>query len=156
MTGSNGLYKGEWARKFVKEANRRGGRVSLEDLAEYTPRWDEPVRFTYRGHEVVGSPAPDTGGLFIGYALNVLEPFDLKTKGPYTKSADTLEIMARAFGRTEQETRWAIQDPLNFKLPTALWLSQVRTLPPARVSCKPSGRRCTLGSAPRRGVPVGR
>jgi gamma-glutamyltranspeptidase/glutathione hydrolase len=122
--GADYLYTGEWAQKFVKEAIKKGGRVTLQDLAEYQPKWDEPVRFTYRGHEILGSQAPDTGGLVVGYNLNVLENFDLKKTGHYTESPETLEIMARAFGRVADETRWAIQDPLSFKLPSALWLSK--------------------------------
>lgn len=122
--GADYMYSGEWGRKFVKEATKRGGRVTEADLAEYRPHWDEPVRFTYRGHEIVGSPAPDTGGLVVGYNLNILEQFDLKGMGHYAQSAETLETMARAFARVSDETRWAINDPLNFHVPQALWLSK--------------------------------
>lgn len=122
--GADYLYTGAWAQKFVKEANRLGGRVTAQDLGDYQPRWDEPVRFTYRGHELVGSAPPDTGGLFVGYSLNILENFDLKAMGRYTDSPDTLATMSRVFGRVERETRGAIQDPLSFHVPGALWLSK--------------------------------
>lgn len=88
--GADYMYTAEWAQKFVKEATKRGGRVTLQDLAEYQPKWDEPVRFTYRGDEILGSQAPDTGGLVVGYNLNVLENFDLKktatTRSPPRRS----------------------------------------------------------------------
>jgi gamma-glutamyltranspeptidase/glutathione hydrolase len=122
--GSDYLYKGEWARKFVKEANKRGGRVSLEDLSEYEVLWQDPIRFTYRGHEIVSEPPPVAGGVNLGYALNILEQFDLKKTGPYTESVDTLEIMARSLGRVENEIRYAMGDPRSFKLPTEMWLSK--------------------------------
>ena len=118
------MYTGDWGRKFVEAANKAGGRVTLEDLAEYKPVWDEPVRFTYRGHEILSSPAPDSGGLIIGYNLNILENFDLKKLGHYSQSAETLEIMARTFDRVSGETRFAIRDPLNTNLPSSLWLSK--------------------------------
>lgn len=118
------MYTGEWGRKFVEAATKAGGRVTMADLAEYQPVWDEPVRFTYRGHEILGSPAPDSGGLIIGYNLNILENFDLKQLGHYSKSAETLEIMARAFDRVGTETRNAIRDPLNSNIPSELWLSK--------------------------------
>ncbi len=79
--GADYMYTGEWAKKFVAAATKAGGRVTAADLAEYRPHWDEPVRFTYRGHDIVGSPAPDTGGLVVGYNLNILENFDLKAMG---------------------------------------------------------------------------
>lgn len=122
--GADYLYTGDWARKFVAEATRQGGRVTMEDMSEYRPRWEEPVRFTYRGHEILGSAPPDTGGLVVGYNLNILENFDLKRLGHYTTSAETLAIMAHAFSRVADETRWAIQDPLAFHVPAAVWLSK--------------------------------
>jgi gamma-glutamyltranspeptidase/glutathione hydrolase len=96
----------------------------MEDMAEYQPTWDEPVRFTYRGHEILGSPPPDTGGLVVGYNLNILENFDLKGMGHYSESPECLEIMARAFGRVAEETSSAVRDPLTYKVPNKLWLSK--------------------------------
>jgi gamma-glutamyltranspeptidase/glutathione hydrolase len=122
--GADYLYTGEWGQKFVKEATKRGGRVTLQDMADFQPKWEEPVRFTYRGHEIIGSGPPDTGGLVVGFNLNILENFDLKRLGPYAESPETLEILARTFGRVSAETRIGIQDPLNFHVPADLWLSK--------------------------------
>lgn len=122
--GSDYLYKGAWAQKFVKEATNRGGRVSIEDLADYEVIWQEPIRFTYRGHEIVSEPPPVAGGVNLGYALNILEQFDLKKQGHYTQSIDTLDVMARSLGRVENEIRYAMGDPRSFKLPTEMWLSK--------------------------------
>jgi gamma-glutamyltranspeptidase/glutathione hydrolase len=122
--GADYLYTGAWGQKFVKAANKKGFRVSIEDMAEYEPKWDEPVRFSYRGYDMFGSPAPDTGGLVVGTNLNVLENFDLKTMGHYAESPETLEVMARAFGFVSDNTRWGIRDPLAFRIPSELWLSK--------------------------------
>ncbi len=122
--GADYLYTGAWGQKFVEEANRLGGRVSMEDMGDYQARWEEPVRFVYRGHEIIGSPPPDTGGLVVGYNLNILENFDLKAAGHYTESAETLETMSRVFGRVRRETRGAILDPMNFRIPAHIWLSK--------------------------------
>jgi gamma-glutamyltranspeptidase/glutathione hydrolase len=118
------MYTGPWARKFVDAVKKAGMSVTMEDMAEYQPEWTEPTRFSYRGQEILGSPAPDTGGLAIGFNLNVLENFDLKAKGSYTKSADTMEIMSRTMSRVIEETRGAIRDPLTYNVPGALWLSK--------------------------------
>ena len=82
------------------------------------------VKFSYRGHTILGSPPPDTGGLVVGSNLNILENFELKSLGHYSRSAETLEIMVRAFGRVQNDTRGLIKDPLNFHIPSDIWLSK--------------------------------
>jgi gamma-glutamyltranspeptidase/glutathione hydrolase len=122
--GPDYMYTGAWGKKFVEAAQKKGYRITMEDMEEYEPTWGEPTRFTYRGHEILGSPPPDTGGLVVGYNLNILENFDLKSMGHYTKSPECLEIMARAFGRVGEETSGAIRDPLTYNVPADLWLSK--------------------------------
>lgn len=121
--GADYLYNGEWGRKFVAEANRRGGKIGVEDMAAYETRWLEPLRFDYRGHRIVVEPPPNSGGLIVGYNLNLLEQFDLTGLGHYSESPATMEIMARVFGRVEDEVRWTIEDPVSFKVPSTVWLS---------------------------------
>lgn len=120
--GPDYMYSGAWAQRFVEEANRRGFCVSPQDLADFQVHWQEPTRFTYRGHQILGSPPPDQGGAEVSYNLNILENFDLASMGHYAESAETMEILARTFGRVARETRWAIQDPLAFQIPMELWL----------------------------------
>ena len=122
--GADYMYTGAWGQKFVEEAVERGGRVTLEDMASYEVRWMEPVRFTYRGHEIIGEPPPGTGGLIQAYSMNILENFDLRALGHFTTSPRTLEIMARTFGRVEDELRWTLRDPLSFQIPSEVWLSK--------------------------------
>lgn len=122
--GAAYFYTGDWGQRFIKECSNRGYQVTKEDMTEYQPKWEEPVEFTYRGHKLYGSAPPDTGGLVVGYNLNILENFDLKSLGHYSQSPDTLEIMARTFARVSSETGGTIKDPLNFQIPAELWLSK--------------------------------
>jgi gamma-glutamyltranspeptidase/glutathione hydrolase len=117
------MYTGAWGQKFVAAANKAGGRVTMDDMKEYQVQWEEPVRFTYRGHEILASPPPDTGGAIVGANLKILENFDLKKLGKYWESQEALETIARAMGLVEQDTHFAIRDPLNYNVPTSLWLS---------------------------------
>jgi gamma-glutamyltranspeptidase/glutathione hydrolase len=66
---------------------------------------------------------PSYGGLEVGYNLNILENFDLKSMGHYSESADALEIMARTFGRVRSETA-SLGDPLNYEVPTDVLFSK--------------------------------
>ena len=122
--GADYLYTGAWGQKFVRETRKKGYCVSMEDMAGFEVRWGEPVRTTYRGYEIFSEPPPKKGGIQIGYNLNILENFDLKSLGHYSESADTLEIMTRAFGRVEDDLRYAIADPLSFQIPSQIWLSK--------------------------------
>jgi len=121
--GPDYMYEGEWAEKFVEAARAKGHCVASEDLAEYEVQWQEPVRFSYNGHSMVGSAPPDTGGAFVGLSLNMLQHFDLADRPHYSESAETLEIMARVFGRASEETRRMINDPLAMQVPLDVWMS---------------------------------
>lgn len=121
--GASYMYTGGWGQKFVKEANKHGGCVTMEDMAEYEVRWTEPLRFAYRGYDIFIEPPPVYGGMTVAYNLNILENFDLKSMGHYAESPDTLEVMARTFGRVSSEIGW-LQDPLNFHVPKDLLLSK--------------------------------
>ena len=122
--GPDYMITGEFVRRFIEVARARGGCVSIEDYEDYEVIWQEPLRFSYRGHEIITEPPPVAGGLMLGYSLNMLENFPLKEGGHYATSSRTLEIMARAQARAEEEVRWSIADPRSFNVPSELWLSK--------------------------------
>jgi len=92
--GADGFYKGETARKLVKAVNDAGGRMSLQDLANYEAIAREPVKGDYRGYEIVSMPPPSSGGIHIIQILNTLEGYPLKDYGQ--NSAQTIHLMAEA------------------------------------------------------------
>lgn len=120
--GADYMYTGDWAKKFVKESNKLGGRVCMEDMEEYEIIWRKPIRYNYRGHEIVTEALPASGGFMIACNLNILENFDLKKMGHYTESADALEIMIAASDRVFTETS-KLGDPGNYYFPEELMLS---------------------------------
>ncbi len=150
------MYTGAWGRKFVDAVKKAGMSVTMEDLAEYQPEWTEPTLFSYRCHEFAGSPPPDTGGLAIGFNLNVLQNFDLPRLGSYAQSAETLEIVSRTLARVDEETRGAIRDPLTYNVPGALWLSKdygrmvsefvKQTMPKVSLAARPAGSEPAVGA----------
>ena len=92
--GADGFYKGETASKIVKAVNEAGGRMSLQDLANYNAVAREPVKGNYRGYEIVSMPPPSSGGIHIIQILNILEGYPLKDYGQ--NSAQTIHLMAEA------------------------------------------------------------
>jgi gamma-glutamyltranspeptidase/glutathione hydrolase len=122
--GPDYFYKGEWAHRFVEAVQKTGGGLSLGDLAGYEARWEEPVRTTYHGVEVVSSPPPATAGTLIAMILNILEPYDLATMPHFSESSRTLALVRQAFGLAEEHSETYVRDPRGFDVPTAVLLSK--------------------------------
>jgi gamma-glutamyltranspeptidase/glutathione hydrolase len=95
--GPKVFYEGEIARdiiKAVREAPFQPGKLSLDDLKAYRAVYREPVRFGYRGHEIVSAPPPGSGGLTVGLMLGVLEGQDVGKLKP--GSVEEIDLLARA------------------------------------------------------------
>jgi len=122
--GAEYFTKGDWAKHLVEVGNEIGWMITMEHMAAYEPRWLEPLRFTFRGYEMLGNPPPQMGGLTVAYFLGVLEEFDLKKMGHYTESAETLALAAQMFYRFWHELDPLIQDPLSYRVPTEVFLSK--------------------------------
>ena len=75
--GKDALYRGEIAAAIDEEMRRNGGVLSAKDLANYEAQVLEPVSASYRGYELLGSPAP-AGTVTTLQTLNILENFDLR------------------------------------------------------------------------------
>jgi gamma-glutamyltranspeptidase/glutathione hydrolase len=87
--GGQALAVGPFAKK-IEEATE--GVVTELDLARYEVKWREPVRGSYRGHEIVAMPPPSSGGVLLVEMLNVLQRFDLAAKGK--DSSDYIHLVA--------------------------------------------------------------
>jgi gamma-glutamyltranspeptidase/glutathione hydrolase len=97
--GPREFYEGETARRLVEDMKRHGGLITLVDLKENQPRLRQPLRGTYRGHEILTMPPPSSGGPILLEMLNMLERYPLAELGH--NSAEELhvlvEVMRRAF-----------------------------------------------------------
>lgn len=51
--GPEYFTKGDWARHFVAGANRLGWRIKVEHMTAIPPRWQEPLRYEYKGNEIL-------------------------------------------------------------------------------------------------------
>ena len=80
MAAHDRFYRGDIARELVRGVREEGGLLTLEDLAGWRPRLEEPVVTTYRGIEVYKLTHWTQGPAML-QALNVLESFDLKSMG---------------------------------------------------------------------------
>ena len=88
--GTDYIYQGDWAKKFVAAVQSEGGKMTLADLKAYRPIWSEPVQTSYHGYQVYSPGLPSIGGVNTIEALNLLEEADLKRHGHYTSSPESL------------------------------------------------------------------
>src|SRR4051794_39529497 len=74
------FYKGDIARELVRGVQEEGGLLTLQDLARWKVRIEEPLSTTYKGITVYKLPIWQQGPVML-QALNILENADLKGMG---------------------------------------------------------------------------
>lgn len=74
--GPEVFYRGKLGEAIAAAVRVLGGAMCTEDLASHDSEWVEPIATSYRGYEVVEMP-PNTQGLAVLIALNILEGFDI-------------------------------------------------------------------------------
>jgi gamma-glutamyltranspeptidase/glutathione hydrolase len=75
--GADAFYKGRLADLIARDAQKRGGFISKDDLLAYKPMVRDPLVGEYRGYTIVTTPPP-CGGMLLLEALNILKHFDLQ------------------------------------------------------------------------------
>jgi gamma-glutamyltranspeptidase/glutathione hydrolase len=74
------FYKGDIARELVRGLREEGGLITLEDLARWKVKIEEPLSTSYKGITVYKLPAWQQGPVML-QTLNILENVDLKALG---------------------------------------------------------------------------
>ena len=80
MAAYDRFYRGDIAQELVRGTQEEGGLITMQDLANWTVRIEEPVQTDYKGITVY-KLQPWTQGPAMLQALNILENFDLKEMG---------------------------------------------------------------------------
>jgi len=95
--GFDGFYRGPVAKKLLAGVRAEGGQWTAEELASYQVHEREPLRFWYRGWEIVTAPPPSSGGVALAQMLQVLAGWNLSSLDPAQRAHLTIESMRRAF-----------------------------------------------------------
>ncbi|WPU63333.1 gamma-glutamyltransferase [Peredibacter starrii] len=97
--GEEGFYKGKVADAIIKTVKKKRGLLTHKDFKAYEVKEREPVTGAYKGLKIFSMPPPSSGGIHVIQILKMLEPHDLKDKGPQSTEAVHLTAMAmqRAF-----------------------------------------------------------
>ena len=121
--GKDGFYEGKTARMIADFMKKNDGIITREDLKKYEAVEREPIRGTYRGHEIVSMPPPSSGGVVIVQMLNILEGFDLKEIGH--NSGLYLHLLTEAMRRAYADRANFLADPdFNENIPVDILTSK--------------------------------
>jgi len=74
------FYKGDIAKEFVRGCKEQGGLITMDDLANWKVKTEEPLKVNYKGIDVY-KLSQWTQGPAMLQSLNILENFDLKSMG---------------------------------------------------------------------------
>lgn len=107
--GIGWFYGGPFAAATHQWMEKNGGLVTRADLKGYEFKQREPLRTTYRGHEIVGFPPPSSGGVHVGQILNILERFDLRKLG--AGSDDFIHVVTEAMKLAFADRAYWLGDP---------------------------------------------
>jgi gamma-glutamyltranspeptidase/glutathione hydrolase len=93
--GADGFYLGDVALAMVEATS---GHLSLEDLANYTPQWESPLKIDIgNGNTLVAMPPPSSGGVAIAQILGILSRLEATHKEDAEFSQLLVESMKHAF-----------------------------------------------------------
>jgi gamma-glutamyltranspeptidase/glutathione hydrolase len=118
--GPREFYEGRTA-QLIEASMRRAGQgkpwMTLEDLKNYRVMEREPLRTTYRGHEIITMPPPSSGGVALIEMLHILERYPLTEMGPGSSAA--IHVMVEAMRRAFADRAEFLGDPDFVKVPVA-------------------------------------
>ena len=72
--GRDAFYKGPIAQAIVQTSSAFGGTMALEDLADFSAEWVEPISIDYRGWKIYELP-PNVQGMAALEMLNIMSNF---------------------------------------------------------------------------------
>ncbi len=120
--GREGFYRGETADLIVAEMERGGGLITHQDLEEMEAAWREPVRFSYRGHEVISMPPTSSGGATLAAMAQILEGYDLGALEWH--STEHVHLLAEAWKRAYVDRNTYLADPDFVEVPLEEMISE--------------------------------
>ena len=118
--GAKAFYSGPIAEAMVDAVRSHPtnpGRLTLADLAAYTPKERTPVCGEYRGYRLCGMPPPNSGAIAVLQTLGILQHFDVGSLSP--NSADAVHLIAEAYRLAFADRAKYVGDPDFVRVPVA-------------------------------------
>lgn len=113
--GAPGFYEGPMAAMMAAGVEKAGGYWKATDLASYQAKWRDPIKFSYRGHEIVTMPPPSSGGVVLQELLLMGDAVGLQNKK--FRSSDEVHLFVEAMRRAFADRNNLLGDPDFVKMP---------------------------------------
>ena len=112
-TEGEAFYHGELAKKIVNYAKKSGGSITIEDLENHKPTWEETLTMDYK--EVTLHEIPPNGqGLAALIMLGILKQTDISTFKPDSIEALHIELEAMKLALADAHRYISDQSSLEF------------------------------------------
>lgn len=108
VSGPKGFYEGAIASDIIRSVKKAGGELSLEDLKSYQVQWREPIKTSYKGHEILMMPPPSSAAVVMGAAFQMFDRQNLSSLSP--GSSKELHLIAETLKRSFRG-RYLLGDP---------------------------------------------
>lgn len=138
--GRDAFYKGPIAQAIVQTSSAFGGTMQLEDLADFSAEWVEPISIDYRGWKIYELP-PNVQGMAALEMLNIMSNFQPDAQGPAgtTELHKKIEAMKLAYSdlyRYNADPRFA-KVPVKGLLSREYAAQRAAMIKPDKANCNP-------------------
>lgn len=138
--GRDAFYKGPIAQAIVQTFSAFGGTMQLDDLADFSAEWVEPISIDYRGWRVYELP-PNVQGMAALEMLNIMSNFQPDKDGPQgtTELHKKIEAMKLAYSdlyRYNADPRFA-RIPVKGLLSKEYGAQRAAVINPDKANCNP-------------------
>jgi gamma-glutamyltranspeptidase/glutathione hydrolase len=110
----NYVYRGPVAKALIDFSNSLGGLFALSDMNEFRATKDTPLSTNYKGVDVYVCP-PNSQGMVLLEALNIVENYDLKALGQ--NSAEYIDLLAQILNLCIEDRNAWMGDPRFVPIP---------------------------------------
>ncbi|HKD14541.1 MAG TPA: gamma-glutamyltransferase [Candidatus Angelobacter sp.] len=138
--GRDAFYKGPIAQAIVETSSPFGGNMQLDDLADFSAEWVEPISVDYRGWKIYELP-PNVQGMAALEMLNIMSNFQPDKDGPQSTAElhKRIEAMKLAYSdlyRYNADPRFA-KVPVKGLLSKEYAAQRAALINPDKANCDP-------------------
>jgi gamma-glutamyltranspeptidase/glutathione hydrolase len=142
--GRDAFYKGEIAQAIIRTSAGFGGTMQLNDLADFSAEWVEPISVDYRGWRIYELP-PNVQGMAALEMLNIMEQFQPEKDGPKSvaelhKRIEAMKLAYADLYRYNADPRFA-KVPVAGLLDKAYAAQRAAKIDPNKANCDPGAGR---------------
>jgi gamma-glutamyltranspeptidase/glutathione hydrolase len=138
--GRDAFYKGAIAKAIVDTSASFGGTMQMEDLADFSAEWVEPISTDYRGWKVYELP-PNVQGMAALEMLNIMETTQPDSAGPQStvelhKKIEAMKLAYADLYRYNADQRFA-KVPVQGLLSKTYATLRAKLIDPNKANCDP-------------------